>query len=190
MTDERPSKKPAARHGSAISPTGLSEADEKTLLELLEGVRRGGCVIGRPVPVLKHIIRPDFTWDDAVPGLTFPPLEYRVSLESVKHYLRLASRVVDTKVSATLETVPPMMFADEPMQCVATLFGRSSRLHVGHRIEHFRSVPIGALVRSCGRVANRFERSDRQFINVECVISVIEDGAEYRAVGVTATLLP
>ncbi len=172
------------------SPAGLSEAEEETLAQLLEGARRGGHVIGRPVALLKQVLRQELTWEDAVPGLVFPPLEYRVSREAVERYMRLVSRVVTATSLAAPETVPPMMFADEPMQCIATLFGRSGRLHVGHRIEHIQRIPVGAHVRSRGSVTDRFERSGRCFVIVECVISVVEDEAEYPAVKVTATLLP
>lgn len=173
-----------------MSLAGLSETDEETLTELLEGARRGGYVIGRPVALFKRVVRPDLTWDDAVPGLAFPPLEYRIGRTAVARYLRLAARVVGTPTLAEPETVPPMMFADEPMQCIATLFGRSGRFHAGHRMTCLRPIPVGALVRSRGRVSDRFERSGRRFVTVACEVSIVEGDEEIPAVTIEAVLLP
>ena len=172
------------------SPAGLSESEEEALADLFEGARRGGYIVGRPVSLLKRPIRPDLRWEDASPGLMFPPLEYRVRRGAVERFRRLVSRVLPDSSFVEEDLVPPSMFADEPMNCVATLFGRSGRLHVGHRMEILRPIPVGSLVRSRGRIAERFERSGRHFVEVDCTVYIVEGDEEIPAIKVSATLLP
>jgi hypothetical protein len=171
------------------SPVGLSEDEEEALSDLLERARRGGYVVGRPVPLLKRPIRPDLTWDGATPGLVFPPLEYRVTRAAIARFNRLAARVLPD-VAHSEQTAPPSMFADEAMNCIATLFGRSGRLHTGHRMKVLRPIPADSLVRSRGRIENRFERSGRKFVAVSCTVYIAEGDTETAAIEIVATLLP
>lgn len=172
------------------SPAGLSGPDEENLLSMLKGARRGAYVIGRPVPLLKRIVKPDLSWDAATPGLVFPALEYTVSALHVSMFRQLRGKYGLSREGQSGTTVPPAFFADEPMQCIATLFGRSGRLHASHSIEAFRSIPIDAAVRSRGRIIDRYERSGRKFVEVECTVFVLNGDIEEAAVRIVATLVP
>lgn len=172
------------------SPAGLSEAEEDCFTALMDEARRGGYVIGRPVAVPKRVVRPDLTYEQAEPGLEFPPLEYRVSAEAVARFSTLVERVLPGGSLVKAGEVPPSLFADEPMQCIATSFGRSGRLHLSHRMETLRPIPVGSLVRSRGRFSDRYEKSKRKFIEVECTIFIVEGPREIPAIKVWATLLP
>ena len=172
------------------SPVGLSETEEEILADLLERARRGGYIVGRPVPLLKRPVRPDLTWEAATPGLVFPPLEYRVTRQAVVRFKRLVRQVMPDAGLGGDKTVPPSMFADEPMNCIATLFGRSARLHAAHRMKVLRPIPTGSLVRSRGRIADRFERSGRRFVDAVCTVFIVDGDDEIPAIEVAATLLP
>ncbi len=148
--------------------------DERTLV-----------VLGRPVPLLKEVARPAVTWDSVVPGLTFPVLEYAVTPAAVAWYEREIVAPLGPLPATGAEFVPPLFFADEPMQCIGTLFARSGRLHANHYLEALVPVPVGATVRSAATVTARYERSNNQYYEVECVISLHDEPA----VRVRATLM-
>jgi hypothetical protein len=172
------------------SPAGLSEADETALWDLLEEARRGGYIVGRPIPLLKRPIRPNLSWENATLGLEFPPLQYRVSKAAVDRFLRLRALVPGLPAPKASQYAPAALFADEPMQCIATLFGRSGRLHAAHEMEILEPIPVDSLVRSRGRIADRFERGGRQFVDVECVVHIVAGASERPALRIRATLLP
>ena len=172
------------------SPVGLPGPDEEKLLSMLEGARRGAYIIGRPVPLLKRIVKPDLSWDAATPGLTFPMLEYSVSAVHVALFRRLLAKQGLREGSQKSTTVPPAFFADEPMQCIATLFGKSGRLHASHSMEALRSIPLDATVRSRAIITDRYERSGRKFIDVECTVYVLDRDQEDPALRIKASLVP
>jgi hypothetical protein len=172
-----------------MSPVGLSKDEEEALADLLERARRGGYVIGRPVPLLKRPMRPDLSWEGAIPGLVFPPLEYRVTRAAIARFNRLAARVLPD-ATHNEEVAPPSMFADEAMNCIATLFGRSGRLHTGHRMKVLRPIPADSLVRTRARIEDRFERSGRKFVAVSCTVWIVDGDTETAAIEIVATLLP
>jgi hypothetical protein len=169
-------------------PAGSSDA-EFAAFDAHRDEERTLVVIGRPVPLVKGVLRPPVTWDAVAPGLTFPVLEYIVTPAAVAWY---SSTIVGPLIGATPERgdfVPPLFFADEPMQCIGTLFTRSGRLHANHFVEALAPVPVGATVRSAARVTERYERSNRQYYEVECVISIHDSEGDHPAVRVRATLV-
>ncbi|MFM9970157.1 MAG: hypothetical protein ACKVQK_17340 [Burkholderiales bacterium] len=172
------------------SPVGLSEPEEEKLLSMLETARRGAYVIGRPIPLLKRIVKPDLTWDAALPGLTFPYLEYTVSALHVGRFRRLLAKQGLKNGTQESTTVPPAFFADEPMQCIATLFGKSGRLHASHAMEALCSIPLGARVRSRAMITDRYERSGRQFVDVDCTVYIVDGDEEKPALRIKASLVP
>ncbi|MSP97099.1 MAG: hypothetical protein EXR29_07725 [Betaproteobacteria bacterium] len=172
------------------SPAGLSGLDEDKLLSILKGVRRGAYVIGRPVPMLKRIVKPDLSWEAATPGLVFPVLEYKVSELHVSMFRKLLGGHGLSEQRRHSATVPPAFFVDEPMQCIVTLFGRSGRLHASHSMEAFRSVPIDATIRSRAKIIDRYELSGRKFVDVECTVCVLNGDNEDPAIRIVATLIP
>lgn len=169
------------------SPAGSSER-EALLLDALQDAERTAYVLGRPVPVPKRIARPAFTWEEAVPGLIFPALEYVVSRAAVESYLRLQALIFGN-CSALVEHVPLAFFADEPMQCIGTRFAQAGRLHVGHKLEGLSAIPIGSSVRSRTIVANRYEKSGRQFIEIESIVYVLNGADERPAARIGALLI-
>jgi hypothetical protein len=175
---------------STTSPAGSSEDQNKKPFEAFDGIVRGAYVIGRPVPVLKRILRPSFTWDDALPGLTFPALEYRIPRNAVEHYLGIVRQCIPDYPVVCPENVPPHMFADEANQCIGARYAKAGRIHASHSIEVIKSIPVGSLVRSRAEVVSRYERKGRQFYDVLCIVSLVENDVEYPAVKVTATLMP
>ena len=172
------------------SLAGSSETKDDAIVDLFENARRGGFVIGRPAPLLKRPIRPDLSWDNATLGLTFPPLEYRVGERAISRHRQLMAQALGQQPPGSDLFAPPTMFADEPMQCVATLFGRSGRLHASHEFEVISHIPAGSLVRSRGRIADRMERNGRKFVVVECMVYVVAGDDEIPALRIRATLLP
>jgi hypothetical protein len=168
----------------------MSEREEKAFWDLMEEARRGGYIIGRPVPLLKRPIRPNLTWENATPGLEFPPLQYRVSKAAVERFKRLRPQIPGLPNATAPKIAPPAMFADEPMQCIATLFGRSGRLHAAHEMDVLELIPVDSLVRSRGRIVDRFERASRRFVDVECVTYIVDAERERSALRTRATLLP
>jgi hypothetical protein len=169
-------------------PAGSSDA-EFAAFDAYRDEERTLVVIGRPVPLLKGVARPPVTWDAVAPGLTFPLLEYVVTPAAVAWYSRSVVAPLIGATPATDEFVPPLFFADEPMQCIGTLFTRSGRLHANHFVAALAPVPVGATVRSSARVTDRYERSDRQYYEVECVISIHDSERDQPAVRVRATLV-
>jgi len=169
-------------------PAGSSEA-EFAAFDAFCDEERTLVVIGRPVPLVKGVLRPPVTWDAVTPGLTFPVLEYVVTPAAVAWYARSIVAPLIRASPVTNEFVPPLFFADEPMQCIGTLFTRSGRLHANHFIEALAPVPVGATVRSAARVTERYERSNRQYYEVACVISIHDSNGDLPAVRVRATLV-
>jgi hypothetical protein len=153
--------------------------------DALRNEERTLVVLGRPVPLFKEVLRPAVTWDDVVPGLTFPVLEYAVTPAAVEWYYREIVAPLGPVPANGGEFVPPLFFADEPMQCIGTLFARSGRLHANHFLEALAPVPVGATVRSAAAVIARYERSNKHYYEVECVISLHDEPA----VRVRATLM-
>ena len=146
-------------------------------------------VLGRPVPITKSVLRPPVTWDAVAPGLVFPALEYVVTSEAVEWYYSMIVAPFVGPVVADVHFVPPFFFADEPMQCVNTVFARSGRLHAGHLIEAYRSIPVGALIRSVGTVTARFEASGKEFYEVNCRTSIVAADSDETAVRIKATFV-
>jgi hypothetical protein len=169
-------------------PAGSSDA-EFAALDAYRDKERTLVVIGRPVPLVKGVLRPAVTWAAVTPGLTFPVLEYAVTPAAVAWYARTIVAPLLGTAPATDDHVPPLFFADEPMQCINTLFARSGKLHAGNFIEALAPVPVGATVRSAARVTERYERSNRQYYEVECVISIRDSERDLPAVRVRATLV-
>jgi hypothetical protein len=173
---------------STLPPAGSSEPgmsnidarrdDERTLF-----------VLGRPVPIAKSVVRPHVTWDAVAPGLTFPVLEYVVTAEAVKWYYRTIVAPLGGAVPTQPASAPPLFFADEPMQCVNTVFARSARLHAGHLVEAYRPVPVGSLVRSTATVSARYEASNKQFYEVNCTTAVAGADGDEPAVRIRATFV-
>ncbi|HVV92180.1 MAG TPA: hypothetical protein VHD15_02065 [Hyphomicrobiales bacterium] len=155
----------------------------------LAGAERTAHVVGRPIPLLKRIVRPPLSDAEATVGREFPALEYVVDEAAVRAFEALAARVLPNRRHTPSQVVPPAFFLDEPMQCINTQFSQSGRLHAGHRIEGLAPVPIGATIRSRARVTGRQERSGRLFVEVACTVSVVEGAAEIPAVAITATLV-
>jgi hypothetical protein len=172
---------------STMRPAGLSDDAEVRALDGLRAVDRTLYVVGRPVPVLKLVVRPAASWDAVVPGREFPALEYRVTAAVAWYQREIAGAFGD--VAAVGGGVPALFFSDEPMQCVGTTFSKSGRLHARSVIEILAEVPVDALVRSCGRIADRYERSGRQFYEVECVTSVVEDDSAVAAIRTRAAFV-
>ncbi len=171
-------KPPAGSSDAPFAAIDAHRDEERTLV-----------VIGRPVPLLKGVLRPPVTWDAVAPGLTFPVLEYVVTPAAVAWYSRSIVAPLAGTAPASGDEVPPLFFADEPMQCINTLFARSGRLHANNFIESLLPVPVGATVRSAARVTERYERSNRQYYEVECVISIHDSDGDRPAVRVRATLV-
>jgi hypothetical protein len=169
-------------------PAGSSDA-EFAAFDALRDEERTLVVIGRPVPLVKGVLRPPVTWEALAPGLTFPVLEYVVTPAAVAWYARTIVAPFLGTAPAAGDFVPPLFFADEPMQCINTLFARSGKLHAGNFIEALAAVPVGATVRSAARVTERYERSNRQYYEVECVISIHDSDRDQPAVRVRATLV-
>jgi hypothetical protein len=169
-------------------PAGSSDA-ESAALDAYRDEERTLVVIGRPVPLLKGVLRPPVSWDAVTPGLTFPVLEYVVTPAAVAWYARSIVAPLTGAAAATDEFVPPLFFADEPMQCINTRFARSGKLHAGNFVEALAPVPVGATVRSAARVTERYERSNRQYYEVECVIAIHAFEGDRPAVRVRATLV-
>jgi acyl dehydratase len=159
----------------------------RRVLDRLRDLDRTAHVIGRPVPILKRVRRSILTWETAIPGLEFPPLEYEVDHSVVEVYRRLHARWSNTAVSS--DTVLPLLFADEPMQCVNTLFARSGRLHIEHEITAMRPIPMGATVISRARIANREEKGERRYARIDCTVAVAEANDEDPAVRISATIM-
>lgn len=158
------------------SPAGSSDVERTTY------------VVGRPVAVLKRVRRPPLTWEAAEPGFVFPPLGYSIGAAEVAAYAALRRHWGGVEGAAGF--VPPMMFADEPMQCVNTLFAQTGRFHVEHAIRGVRPMPVGASIVSRCRVADRaMTGSGKQFIQLECVVAMVEDEREIPAVIVTAKVM-
>jgi hypothetical protein len=167
------------------SPAGWSDREA---LDLLAGAERTTHVIGRPVPVMKRVRRPPLTWEAAQPGFAFPALEYVVGAAEVEAYAAL--RGLWGGEAGPAGVVPPLIFADEPMQCVNTLFAQTGRFHVEHAIRGLRPIPVGARIVSRCRVADRATSgSGRQFIQLECVVAMVEGEQEIPAVIVTAKVM-
>jgi hypothetical protein len=171
------------------SPAGSSDPAAAPSLAELARVERTAHVIGRPVPIPKRVMRPPFTWDDAVPGRSFLPLEYVITPDAAAHFQSLCRGLVPAATAPVPDTVPAVFFADEPMQCLNTLFAQSGRLHAGHKIEGLGPVPVGATVRSRAIVLDRRDQSGKQFVDVVCTVAVVEGALETPAVRITATLL-
>jgi hypothetical protein len=169
-------------------PAGSSDA-EFAAFDAYRDEERTLVVIGRPVPLVKGVLRPPVTWDAVTPGLTFPVLEYVVTPAAVAWYARTIVVPFIGVAAEPSEFVPPLFFADEPMQCIGTLFARSGRLHANHFIEAPAPVPVGTTVHSAARVTQRYERSNRQYYEVECVISIHDSNGDVPAVRVRATLV-
>jgi hypothetical protein len=170
---------------ATMSRAGSPEGD--AVLDQLAAGRRGPVVIGRPVPILKRVVRPHLDWDSAVPGLKFPPLEYTITVGHVAWFEGLRRRCGIAGEAGN--TVPIGMFIDEPMQCIVTLFGRSGRLHAAHSVEIIRQVPTGSTVRSSAMIADRYERVGRRYVEVECTTFILEQEAEIPAIRTRATLV-
>lgn len=146
-------------------------------------------ILGRPVPILKAVRRPPVTWDAVVPGLIFPVLEYVVTPDALDWYYRVLAGPFLGSTADPRDVVPPLFFADEPMQCVNTLFDRSGRLHTGHFVEAFRSIPVNATVRSSARVSARYVASAKSFYEVNCLISVANAVGDEPVLRVQATFI-
>jgi hypothetical protein len=167
----------------------MSDEMPVPMVDRLQDAERTAQIVGRPVPLLKRVIRPELTFEDAVPGRAFPPLEYRVDADAVRYFTRLRGHWMGEAAVEPSKWVPPLFFADDGQQAVGTQFVRSGRLHTKHLIESIEPVPVGALVRCRAAIANRYERSGRQFIEIECTISLVDGEAERPAVRTRATLL-
>jgi hypothetical protein len=174
---------------STLPPAGSSEDEARSKIDARRDDERTLFVLGRPVPIAKGVVRPPVTWDAVAPGLIFPTLEYVVTREALEWYYRAIVAPFGGPVAAAASFAPPLFFADEPMQCVNTIFARSGRLHAGHLVEAYRSVPAGALVRSTATVSARYEASDKQFYEVNCITSVAVGERDEPAVRIRATFV-
>lgn len=172
-----------------MQPAGSSEDPDSAVFDGLRAVDRTLYVIGRPVPVLKLVVRPAVSWDEVIPGRIFPPLQYVVSRSAVEWYQREIAGPIFGEVPPLDGFVPPLFFSDEPMQCVATTFSKSGRLHAQTTIEILASIPLGSAVQSCGHVADRYERSGRRYYDVECTISVLGADSPRAAIRIRAAFV-
>src|SRR5262249_44405628 len=142
-----------------------------------------------PVPLLKRVLKPPFTWEDAEPGFVFPALEYTITRAALNHFLSLAGNCGLQELQLQHDAVPVMFFSDEPMQCVGTLFQKAGRFHVGQKAEGLMAVPVGAVVRSRAVIEDRFTKSIGQLVSIACTTSIVAGGDELPAVRTTATLV-
>jgi hypothetical protein len=174
---------------STLPPAGSFEGELMSKIDSRRDDERTLFVLGRPVPIAKGVLRPSVTWDAVVPGLVFPVLEYVVTSEAVDWYYRTIVAPFGGTVPTQRTSVPPLFFADEPMQCANTIFARSGRLHAGHLVEAYRSVPVGSLVRSAAAVSARYEASGKEFYEVDCITSVAGTGGDEPVVRIRATFV-
>jgi hypothetical protein len=174
---------------STLPPAGSSEDDARMHIDARREDERTLFVLGRPVPIAKGVVRPAVTWEAVAPGLVFPMLEYIVTRSAVEWYYDSIVAPFGGRIAAAPEAVPPLFFADEPMQCVNTIFARSGRLHAGHLIEAYRAVTIGSLVRSSATVSARYQRSDKSFYEVDCVTSIAGTERDEPAIRIRATFV-
>lgn len=172
-----------------MQPAGSSKDPDSVVLDGLRAVDRTLYVVGRPVPVLKLVVRPAVSWDEVVPGRVFPPLHYVVSRGAVEWYQREIVGPIFGDVPELDGFVPALFFSDEPMQCVATAFSKSGRLHAQTTIEILVPVPLGATVQSCGHVADRYERSGRMYYDVACTTSILEADSPRAAIRTRAAFV-
>jgi hypothetical protein len=170
------------------SPAGPSDASVLRLTAL-EDAERTAVVVGRPVPLLKRVLRQPLTAEEAHVGRQFPVLEYRIDAAALRYFQRLRMTWRGEGLDDCPAWVSPLFFADDGQQAVGTQFARSGRLHTVHRIEALQPVPVGALVRARVHIAERNDKPNRPTIILECTIFLVDGDTERAAVRTYATLL-
>lgn len=144
---------------------------------------RTSYVLGRPVPILKKVVRPQLTMSAVLSGLQFPGLQYVVDRDFAVGYTGALGREEAwyMSVGAPGPYAPPAWFANDVLQAVSTCFAQAGRAHGRQQLWIYAPLPLNTEVYTQTGIVGSYRKGKHDHVLLECIANTLAGDTVGRA---------
>lgn len=107
-------------------------------------------------------------WEALAPGMELAPGEYTLDSDLVSRYIRAVTG--EAGKNCNPEFVPPLAIAAYAMTGLGSALELpAGTIHAAQEVDFLRPVPVGSVIKSHGRVAQKVERGKLRMLTIELI---------------------